>query len=96
MKTSVVVIAHNEEEWIERCLSSLMKQTKTPDEIILLAHNCTDKTEEITRNYNVKIISYNGPKGIIYARLESLRHVTGDIILCTDGDSFVEKTGLKK
>lgn len=92
MKISVVVIAHNEEVWIERCLASLLQQTQKPDEIILVAHNCTDKTIEIAKRFpNVKIVPFTGPRGIIYARIESMKHVTGDIILCTDGDSWAAK-----
>lgn len=39
--------------------------------------------------YPISVIDYNGPKGIAYACIEGLRHVSGDIILCTDGDSYV-------
>lgn len=92
MKISVVVIAHNEESWIERCLTSLTNQSLIPDEIILVAHNCTDKTIEITAQFpTVKIIPFSGPHGIVCARLESMKHVSGDIILCTDGDSWAAK-----
>ncbi len=92
MKISVVVIAHNEEVWIERCLASLIQQTNKPDEIILVAHNCTDKTVEIAEKFpSVKVIPLTGSHGIVYARIESMKHVTGDIVLCTDGDSWVAK-----
>ncbi|MEK7228102.1 MAG: glycosyltransferase family A protein [Patescibacteria group bacterium] len=89
MTISVVVIAHNEERHINQCLESLINQTKKADQIVLITHNCTDKTEKTAKNYPVHVIPYNGPRGIVYARLEGLRHASGDIILCTDGDSYV-------
>lgn len=88
MKISVVVIAHNEEGHIRECLDSLRAQTQKPDEIILIAHNCTDKTVAIAQEYvGVTVRSYNGPVGIVPARIEGITHTTGDIILCIDGDS---------
>ncbi len=91
MKTSVLVIAHNEERYIDRCIYSLMAQTKRPDEIILIVHNSTDRTEEIAKRYAITIIPASGPKGIVYARLEGIKHVSGDIILCLDGDGYAEE-----
>jgi glycosyltransferase involved in cell wall biosynthesis len=87
MKTSVLIIAHNEEKYIDKCINSIMRQTVKPDEIVLVVHNSTDRTQEIGEKYAINIVSFDGPKGIVYARIEGLRHVTGDIILCIDGDS---------
>jgi glycosyltransferase involved in cell wall biosynthesis len=91
MKTSVLIIAHNEEKHIKKCISSILNQTQKPDEIVLITHNCTDKTVEIAKKYSITIIPFNGPTGIVSARIKGVESVTGDIILCTDGDSFVEK-----
>jgi glycosyltransferase involved in cell wall biosynthesis len=91
MKISVLIIAHNEEKHIEKCIRSLLKQTSSPDEIILLAHNCTDETISIAKRFPISVIPYDGPRGITYARVEGLKHVTGDIILCIDGDSFASE-----
>jgi len=90
MKISVLIIAHNEEKYVAECIKSILNQTKHPDEIVLLAHNCADKTKEIAENFPVTVVSFNGPAGIVNARLEGLNRVSGDIILCLDGDSFAE------
>ena len=90
MKISVLIIAHNEEKYIARCIKSILNQTKHSDEIILLAHNCADKTLEIAQSFPITAIHFNGAKGIVNARLEGLNHVSGDIILCIDGDSFAK------
>ena len=57
MKISVLIIAHNEESHIAECLDSIMGQTIQADEIILIAHNCTDMTLEIARQYQ-KVVTY--------------------------------------
>ena len=96
MKISVIIIAHNEEQHLKECLDSLMRQTVKPHEIVLIAHNCSDKTVEIAAAYPVIVVNYNGPAGIVYARLEGLKHVTGDSILCIDGDSVAKENWVEK
>jgi glycosyltransferase involved in cell wall biosynthesis len=56
MQRTVLIIAHNEATHISECLESLEKQTITPDEIILVAHNCTDETVVIAKKFpNIQI-----------------------------------------
>lgn len=89
MKLSVVVIAHNEARYIAKCLDSIFRQTLQPDEVILVAHNCTDETVEIAKQYNkVQIIQLDGPEGIAFARARGFEEAKGEIIACIDGDSW--------
>ncbi len=90
MKISILIIAHNEETHIEQCIRSILNQTKKADEVILIAHNCTDKTVEIASKFHITVIPFAGATGIVPARIEGIRHVTGDIVLCIDGDSFAK------
>lgn len=88
MTTSVVIAAHNEARRIEACIVSLLAQSKRPDEIIIVAHNCSDDTERIARSYPVRVIPLAGPSGVIHARIEGIRQATGEVILLSDGDSY--------
>ena len=90
MKISVLIIAHNEERYIEECIKSVLNQTLKPDEIVLLAHNCTDKTKEIAERFPITVVPFSGAFGIINGRFEGLKHVSGEIILCIDGDSVAK------
>ncbi len=96
MKTSVLIIAHNEEKYIEKCITSILNQNEKPDEIVLVAHNCADKTVEISKKYPIKIIEFKGETGIIQARLKGIENLSGDIILCIDGDSCAEKNWIEE
>lgn len=59
MKRTVLVIAHNEALHIAECLGSIEKQTVVPDEIILVAHNCTDDTAVIAKRFQgVRVEEY--------------------------------------
>jgi glycosyltransferase involved in cell wall biosynthesis len=95
MKTSVVVITHNEEKYISGCISSILNQTKKPDEVVVLVHNSTDKTLEITKSFPVKVIELGGKAGPVYARIEGIKNVSGDIILCIDGDSIAKSNWIE-
>ncbi|HPS21311.1 MAG TPA: glycosyltransferase family 2 protein [Candidatus Paceibacterota bacterium] len=96
-KKSVLIIAHNEEKYISKCVESVLSQTQKADEIVLLIHNSSDDTLNLAKKYQdiIKIIEYKGPEGIVYARVEGLKNVTGDIVLCIDGDSYAKKNWIE-
>ncbi len=78
--------------WIARCLDSLLQQTYTPDEILLVAHSCTDRTVEIASKYHtVRIVECTGEGGPIFARMKGIQEAVGDIVVCTDGDAWADK-----
>ena len=51
MQISILIIAHNEENHIRECIESVLHQSIQADEIIFVAHNCTDNTANIAREY---------------------------------------------
>lgn len=96
MSISILIVAHNEEKYIKKCLDSIKNQTRKPDEVLLIAHNCSDNTVDISKQYPfVKTIEYSGPEGTIYARIRGFELVTGDVIACIDGDSYASPTWLE-
>lgn len=50
-KMLVLIPAHNEEATIAKTLNALLTQTRMPDRIVLIADNCTDRTEQIARRH---------------------------------------------
>jgi len=88
MKISVLIIAHNEDQYIQKSIESILRQSIKADEVILLAHNCTDRTINLAEQYSITVIPFESSAGIVHARIEGLRHTNGDVILCIDGDSF--------
>lgn len=93
---SVIVIGHNEERTIHACLRALTNQTLTPREIILVAHNCTDRTASEAKQYpGVTVLELSGPMGQPYARAYGIAHATGEIITCTDADTVARADWLE-
>ncbi|HEY2578593.1 MAG TPA: glycosyltransferase family 2 protein [Streptosporangiaceae bacterium] len=50
-KMLVLIPAHNEEMTIGKTLNALLTQTRVPDRIVVIADNCTDRTEQIAGRY---------------------------------------------
>ena len=98
MFVSVLVIAHDEEKHIEKCLHSLQNQTQSPDEIVVVVHNSTDRTAHIARSFSgVRVIEHHTEeKGPLYARIKGFQVVKGDVIACIDGDSCASPRWLEK
>lgn len=95
MKISVVVPAFNEEERLGACLKSLENQIEKPFEIIVVDNNSTDKTVEIAKKFNVKIIKET-VQGRAPARNAGFNKAKGDIIARTDADTRVPPDWTKR
>lgn len=84
---SVVIPAHNEEQYIGCCIASLKRQTypKNLFEIILVDNNSSDQTINIAQNLGIKVLEK--PTGNVGSvRNEGVRHAQGEIIAFLDGD----------
>ncbi len=92
---SIVVPIYNKEDLIGRCVDSLIEQTHTNLDIILIDDGSTDGSFSICQNYEkidkrVKAFhKQNG--GLSDARNYGLSKATGKWVAFVDGDDFVEK-----
>lgn len=94
MKISVIIIAYNIEEYIERCLKSVLMQSLSEIEIIIINDGSTDNTlkiinELVINDNRVKIINKKN-SGIIEARKSGIEIASGEYILFVDGDDWLE------
>ncbi|CEO12725.1 glycosyl transferase family protein [[Clostridium] sordellii] len=87
-KLSVCMIVRNEEKNIERCLISIKD---IADEIIIVDTGSTDKTTEICKKFNVKLINHKWNDDFSEARNISLDYATKDYILFLDADEEISK-----
>lgn len=93
---SIVIPVYNVENYIERCLESVIKQTYKNIEIILVNDGSTDKSGEICRKYaqsdsRIKVIEKeNG--GLSSARNAGIDAANGKYITFVDSDDFVCKS----
>lgn len=95
MVISIIVPVYNIEEYIARCLQSIIKQTYREIEIIVVDDGSTDLSGEICDSFAEQddriyvIHKENG--GLVSARKVGAMHVTGDYVLNIDGDDWIEE-----
>ncbi len=93
MKFSIIIPVYNVEEYIEKCLKSIERQTYVNFEVIIINDGSPDKSEKIISNFikNKPKFRYykkeNG--GLSDARNYGLKYVTGDYLLFIDSDDYV-------
>lgn len=88
LKLSVVIITHNEEKNIERCLRSV--QT-VADEIIVLDSFSTDGTQDICAKFNVRFLQH-AFDGHIQQKNRAITHATFQHVLSLDADEALDET----
>jgi len=95
-KVSIILPARNEEEFIGKCLDSLIKQDYENYEIVVIDDSSDDATGKIISEYAKKyskIIPVSArpkPEGWMgknWACMEGYRKATGELLLFTDADT---------
>jgi len=86
---SIIVPAHNEENYIRGCLDSIRKAAEPyPDqvEVVVVLNRCTDETESIAREYGAVIVRED-EKCLSKIRNTGARNARGQILCTLDADS---------
>ncbi len=96
---SIIVPVFNVEDYIETCVNSILSQTYTKFEVILVNDGSTDKSGEICNQFalkdrRVKVI-HQVNKGVSAARNSGIRVANGEYICFVDSDDKIQKDFLK-
>ena len=94
---SIVVPFHNGREHVKDCLESLLRQNYPADsfEMIAVNNGSTDGSEEIVKNYPVRLLTKPHPLGCSVARNAGIRQARGEVIACTDIDCIADPCWLQ-
>jgi len=93
MKFSIVIPIYNCEEYLSRCLDSVVYQNYSDYELILVDDGSTDHSLSICQEYKekhpqIKVIHQNN-SGPSMARNTGLSEASGDYLLFVDSDDYV-------
>jgi glycosyltransferase involved in cell wall biosynthesis len=93
---SVIVCAHNEARCLPASLYSLLAQTRTPDQILVVNNASTDDTRKVALQVPRVRVADEPRKGLVVARETGRRHATGDLLVYIDADCRAPITWLAR
>lgn len=93
LKYSVIVPVYNVENYLSRCIDSLLAQNYADLEILLIDNGSNDQSGQICENYAAQfsnITAYHIPnKGVGSARNFGLSKAKGEFICFVDADDYL-------
>ena len=99
-KVSIVVPVYNVEKYLKRCVESLLNQTYSNIEIILVDDGSSDHCPVLCDNYAKKddrvIVIHKKNGGLSDARNCGLLKASGEYILYVDSDDYIERDSCEK
>jgi len=98
-QVSIIIPAYNQVKYISDCLDSVIKQTVTDWECIVVNDGSTDNTKNIVLSYidyypKIRMIEQSN-KGLSWARNAGLRQAKGEYIQFLDSDDAITENKLK-
>jgi glycosyltransferase involved in cell wall biosynthesis len=98
LSISVVVITRNRAKWLSEALDSLARQSRRPDEVIVVDNASEDNTRDVVQTFGDGLdltYVYEPVLGIPRARNAGVENAKGDIIAFIDDDCVADGDWLK-
>ena len=93
---SVIIPAHNEEEYIEETTASILAQSYKKIEIVVVDDGSKDNTRKIVQEMQkksriIRLVPFESGHSAAFARNSGARVAKGEIIIFQDADCFADK-----
>lgn len=99
VKISVIVPCYNQEKYIRECLESVLKQTFSDYEVIVVNDGSTDSSLSIIQSYTDKYDNFHlinqQNQGVVSARNNAIKQAQGIYIYPLDADDKIAPTCLE-
>lgn len=96
---SVVIPVYNAAKYLQRCVASVLCQTYTDIECILVNDGSKDKSLQLCQSFAKKdsriIVVNKENEGVDKTRFEGLKHATGEFVMFLDSDDWLEKDAVE-
>jgi cellulose synthase/poly-beta-1,6-N-acetylglucosamine synthase-like glycosyltransferase len=92
-RVSVLICTRNRRELLRTALDALTRQTRAPDEVVVVNNGSTDGTEAVLDAFSARLplrAVWLEQPGIPGARNAALAAATGDILCFTDDDAIAD------
>lgn len=95
-KISVIIPVYNVEKYLPKCIESVLNQTLSDIEIILVNDGSEDLSGEICERYakadsRIKYICQEN-QGVVTARKNGMKYVTSEYVTFVDSDDWISET----
>ncbi len=92
-KVSIIVPLYNQERYLNACMRSIVKQTYTNLEIVVVNDGSTDRSPQIlddwaAKDSRIKVVTKQN-EGLVNARRDGYREATGQFITFVDSDDLL-------
>lgn len=101
MKLSIIIPIYNVEQFLNKCLISVLEQMEKDDELILINDGSTDSSFNICENIkkiykknNIILINKKN-EGVSIARNTGLEKATGDYVFWIDSDDWLDENCIR-
>ena len=97
-KISVIVPIYNVEKYLERCVGSILNQTFSDFEVLLINDASTDRSLQIARGFSGdgRVCVLDKPhSGLGNTRNYGVEHANGEYLLFVDSDDWIDEDMLK-
>jgi glycosyltransferase involved in cell wall biosynthesis len=99
-KLSVIIPVYNSNEYLRKCLDSVLSQKNTDLEVIIINDGSNDGSEKTVSEYadkDSRILLINQEnRGIPFSRNKGLSLATGEYILFIDADDYIAPDSLQR
>lgn len=97
---SIIVLVYNTEQYVNKCLKSILNQTYDNLEVIVINDGSTDRSSKkinaiASRDKRIKLIEREN-KGRYLSRLEGYKKAKGKYIIYIDGDDWIKKDTIER
>lgn len=95
-KFSIIIPVYNVEKYLKKCLDSVFNQTYKDYEVIVVNDGSTDKSMDIVKDYDVKVINTKHVSVSEARNIGVKKAATGEYLIFLDSDDYWEKDLLKE
>ena len=97
---SIIVPVYNVEPFLEKCVSSILYQTYSNLEVILIDDGSPDNCPQICdklaiQDFRIKVI-HKKNNGVTFARIDGLKTSNGEFVMFVDSDDTLENNAVEE
>ncbi len=97
LTVGVIIPTRNRAELLRGALEALSRQTRVPDEVIVVDNGSTDHTRQVAGQFSGRLplrYLFEPTPGAGQARNAGIRHATSDVLAFTDDDCIPDENWL--